>query len=128
MSSVSSSGNKDPGPSDGLQRGKDFQRKITFKEITLKDNLPLEDSVIAKLSEAGFNYISDVQNLRASDLHAGSCFGVHVILFVLELPHSYVGISRIRRNLSIHIARFSASESPRAIYQHSQNSPIFAGS
>ena len=36
-------------------------------------------------------------------------------------------ISRIRRNLSIHIARFSASESPRAIYQHSQNSPIFAG-
>ena len=32
--------------------------------------------------------------------------------------------SRIRRNLSIHIARFSASESPRAIYQHSQNSPI----
>ena len=31
-------------------------------------------------------------------------------------------ISRIRRNLSIHIARFSASESPRAIYQHSQNS------
>ena len=36
--------------------------------------------------------------------------------------------SRIRRNLSIHIARFSASESPRAIYQHSQKSPIFAGS
>ena len=30
-------------------------------------------------------------------------------------------------NLSIHIARFSASESPRAIYQHSQKSPIFAG-
>ena len=38
------------------------------------------------------------------------------------------GNSRIRRNLSIHIARFSASESPRATYQHSQNSPIFAGS
>ena len=36
--------------------------------------------------------------------------------------------SRIRRNLSIHIARLSASESPRAIYQLSQNSPIFAGS
>ena len=29
-------------------------------------------------------------------------------------------ISRIRRNLSIHIARFYASESPRATYQHSQ--------
>ena len=40
----------------------------------------------------------------------------------------YIYISRIRRNLSIHIAWFSASESPRAIYQHSQNSPIFAGS
>ena len=40
--------------------------------------------------------------------------------------HIYIYISRIRRNLSIHIARFSASESPRATYQHSQNSPIFA--
>ena len=53
---------------------------------------------------------------------------------LLSLVHSLIVSkidycnSRIRRNLSIHIARFSASESPRATYQHSQNSPIFAGS
>ena len=33
----------------------------------------------------------------------------------------YMYISRIRRNLSIHIARFSASESPRAYTNIPQN-------
>ena len=37
-------------------------------------------------------------------------------------------ISRIRRNLSIHIARFSASESLRAYTNIYKNSPPFASS
>ena len=37
----------------------------------------------------------------------------------------YIYISRIRRNLSIHIARFSASESPRA-YTNTPKNPHFS--
>ena len=40
----------------------------------------------------------------------------------------YLYISRLRRNLSIHIARFSASESPRAYINTPKKSPFFAGS
>ena len=67
-------------------------------------------------------------------LHLSNFSRLHTSQLVCSLDLSflilfhYFPVSRIRRNLSIHIARFSASESPRAIYQHSQNSPIFAGS
>ena len=49
-------------------------------------------------------------------------FGVIFDVKTAKIEIELSPISRIRRNLSIHIVRFSASESPRAIYQHSQNS------
>ena len=58
-------------------------------------------------------------------LASAFCTLVRCLVLALQLN---LFVSRIRRNLSIHIARFSASEFPRAIYQQSQNSPIFAGS
>ena len=48
-----------------------------------------------------------------------------LVLFVYFLPIQ-IYISRIRRNLSIHIARFSASESLRVYTNIYKNSPLFA--
>ena len=45
-----------------------------------------------------------------------------------SLLYKCIYISRIRRNLSIHIARFSASESLRAYPNIYKNSPPFASS
>ena len=66
----------------------------------------------------------------ALDVLALPLRGVYVPLARLALFLTVLGpltlvmilFSRIHRNLSIHIARFSASESPRATYQHSQKS------
>ena len=55
------------------------------------------------------------------DLVSNTCHGKASILVLLDF-------SRIRRNLSIHIARFSARESPRAYINTPKKSPFFAGS
>ena len=47
-----------------------------------------------------------------------------IVVFVVV--QGVVYISRIRRNLSIHIARFSASESLRVYTNIYKNSPLFA--
>ena len=58
-------------------------------------------------------------------------YGVYVCMYVctyvsIYLYIQYIHISRIRRNLSIHIARFSASESLRVYTNIYKNSPLFA--
>ena len=45
--------------------------------------------------------------------------------YIIIYMYVYIYISRIRRNLSIHIARFSASESPRA-YINTPKNPHFS--
>ena len=45
---------------------------------------------------------------------------------LVDFFHDMFSISRIQRNLSIHIARFSASESLRVYTNINKNSPLFA--
>ena len=49
------------------------------------------------------------------------CTGMYVCKQTHTHTHTHTYISRIRRNLSIHIARFSASESPRAYINTPKN-------
>ena len=115
--------------------------KLMEKMVNVRLVWVLEQKDLITPAQCGFRRMRSCADilirLEASICEAFVCKKHHVSVFfdlekawrfgISETLHNYefrgeLPFSRIRRNLSIHIARFSASESPRAIYQHSQNS------